>query len=72
MIPKFRKKEKICHWYPICPIKYFVDNNNLDRKWVEDYCLVGNKNCIRYQMEERGQFHPDKMLPNGKIIEDLS
>ncbi|MHA1671055.1 MAG: uracil-DNA glycosylase [Promethearchaeota archaeon] len=65
------KQEKTCHWYPICPIKYFVDNNKLDRKWVEDYCLVGNKKCVRYQMEENGQYHPDNMLPNGEIKEDL-
>jgi len=72
LVPKLRKKEKICHWYPICPIKYFVDNNNLDRKWVEDYCLVGNKKCVRYQMEERGQSYADNVFPNGEIKRDLS
>jgi hypothetical protein len=39
----------------------------LDFYWVETYCLVGNKNCIRYQMEEKGEFHPDNMLPDGTI-----
>jgi hypothetical protein len=64
-------KIKTCKWYQFCPIKYFVDLGKLDRKWVEDYCLVGNKNCIRYQMEETGQLHPDNMLPNGEIKQDL-
>jgi hypothetical protein len=64
-------KNKTCKWYQICPIKYFVDHDKLDRKWVENYCLVGNTNCIRYQMEESGQSHPDNMLPNGYIDQDL-
>ncbi len=65
-------KEKECHWYPICPIKHFVDKKKLDRKWIDEYCLVGNKKCVRYQMEENGKLHPDNMLPNGEIMEDLS
>lgn len=64
-------KNKICKWYPTCPIKYFVDRGKLDQKWVEDYCLIGNKNCVRYQMVESGEFHLDNMLPNGDIKEDL-
>ena len=55
----------------MCPIKYFVDHGLLDEKWVNEYCLVGNKECIRYQMEESGHYHPDNMLPNGEIKEDL-
>jgi hypothetical protein len=62
---------KTCKWYYCCPIKYFVDQGKLDRKWVEEYCLVGNKNCVRYQMEESGEHHPNNMLPNGEIREDL-
>jgi len=67
-----KEEEKICKWYPICPIKHFVDENKLDRKWVEEYCLIGNKKCVRYQMEESGKFHPNNLLPNGKIMEELS
>lgn len=63
--------KKVCKWYQACPIKFFVDNDKLDRKWVEEYCLVGNKSCIRYQMEENGEAHPDNMLPNGEIKIDL-
>ncbi len=64
-------KIKTCKWYPVCPIKYFVDQGKLDPKWVEEYCLVENKNCVRYQMEENGEFHPENMLPNGDIQQDL-
>ena len=62
---------KICIWYFCCPIKFFVDKGLLDRKWVENYCLIGNKKCIRYQKEKSGEPHPDNMLPNGEIREDL-
>ena len=65
-------RKKACKWYQACPIKFFVDNDKLDRKWVDDYCLVGNKKCVRYQMEESGKFHPDNMLPNGEIKIDLT
>jgi hypothetical protein len=65
------KKNKICKWYQICPIKYFVDIGKLSREWVENYCLIGNKECVRYKLEENGELHPDNMLPNGKIKKDL-
>lgn len=64
-------KKRIFKWYLVCPIKYFVDQGKLDPKWVEDYCLVGNKDCERYILEERGEIHSDKLLPNGEIKEDL-
>lgn len=60
-----------CKWYYACPIKAFTDAGKLERDWIEQYCLVGNTRCIRYEMEERGTYHPDNMLPNGAIRDDL-
>lgn len=71
MIIKLNKKGKICKWYQICPIKYFVDSGKLNREWVENYCLIGNKECVRYKLEENGKFHPDSLLPDGEINKDL-
>ena len=48
-----------------------MDHGKLDSKWVNNYCLIENKECIRYQKEEIGENHPDNMLPNGEIREDL-
>lgn len=62
---------KVCKWYFCCPIKYYVESGNLERKWIEEYCLVSNKDCVRYEMEEKGIPHPDNLLPNGEIREDL-
>ncbi|MBN1625433.1 MAG: hypothetical protein JW944_02825 [Deltaproteobacteria bacterium] len=62
---------KPCKWYYCCPVKAYTDRGELERYWIEEYCLVGNKNCIRYQMEERGEYHPDNMLPDGKIYKAL-
>lgn len=59
-----------CQWYSVCPIKQFTDAGRLDRYWVENYCLVGNTGCVRYAMEERGEYHPDSMLPNGEMFPD--
>lgn len=61
------KRTKVCKWYFCCPIKKFTDLGKLDTYWVENYCLAGNKKCVRYLMEEKGEFHPDNMLPDGSI-----
>ncbi len=62
---------KVCKWYNCCPIKYFVESGKLERKWIEEYCLISNIDCVRYEMEENGIEHPDNMLPNGEIREGL-
>jgi len=66
-------KIKPCKWYGYysCPIVRYTEQEKLERYWIENYCLVSNKNCIRYQMEEKGEYHPDNMLPNGEIRGDL-
>ncbi|MHA1195986.1 MAG: uracil-DNA glycosylase [Promethearchaeota archaeon] len=63
--------KKPCKWYYCCPIKRYVENGLLDKKWVENYCLKDNQKCVRFQMEEKGIYHPDNMLPNGEIKEEL-
>jgi hypothetical protein len=63
--------KKVCKWFYSCPIKRFVEEDKLERDWIEKYCLVGNKDCERYKMEEKGINHPDNMLPNGEIREEL-
>jgi len=66
-----KAKTKICKWYTLCPIKYYVENGKLDIKWIEEYYLIGNKDCFRYKMEEDRIHHPNNMLPNGEINQDL-
>ena len=48
-------------------MKRFYERGLLDKKWVERYCFGDNKQCVRYQMEARGESHPDTMLPDGTI-----
>ncbi|MFO7841357.1 MAG: uracil-DNA glycosylase [Fidelibacterota bacterium] len=62
---------KICKWYWSCPIRKFTEEGKLEKYWLENYCLTGNKNCVRYKMEKQGEFHPDNMLPNGEIRKKL-
>ena len=73
-LPPLKEKKKPCKWYGYysCPTVRYTEQGNLDRYWIENYCLVGNKKCVRYQMEEKGEFHPDNMLPDGKIRQDLT
>lgn len=60
-----------CKWYPVCPMRKFYEEGRLDKKWVELYCKGDWESCVRYQMEERGEYHPDWMLPDGTIDEGL-
>jgi len=66
-----QQKIRSCKWYACCPIKAYTVQGRLERYWIKNYCLVNNHGCVRYQMEERGEYHPDNMLPNGEIREDL-
>ena len=61
-----------CKWYPVCPMKYFYDAGELDAHWIEEYCHGNWAACVRYQMEEQGEPHPDNMLPDGTIDKRLS
>ncbi len=61
-------KLKRCIWQPSCPVYLRFKRGEIPSYWVDNYCFVGNKNCIRYQMEERGEYHSDYMLPNGEIV----
>jgi len=47
------------------------EQGKLDKMWVEQYCMKDWNSCIRYQMEERSEPHPDCMLPNGVIDSSL-
>lgn len=62
---------RTCKWFEVCPLKRFHEEGKLEKKWIEDYCKGDYKSCVRYKMEEEGVPHPDNMLPNGKIREDL-
>jgi len=62
---------KECKWYQACPMKTFYEQGKLDKKWIDMYCKGDWDNCVRYMMEERGRFHPDFMLPDGTISEEL-
>ena len=70
MIKNYHKLKVLsedCKWFEVCPMKEFYEKGLLDRKWVELYCKGDWENCIRYQMEERGEMHEDWLLPDGSI-----
>ena len=60
-----------CRWYPVCPMRRAYEAGMLERRWVELYCWGNWRQCRRYQMEERGEPHPDWMLPDGSLEESL-
>jgi DNA polymerase len=71
MYRKIRVLSADCKWYPTCPMNAYTRMGRLDRKWTELYCRGDWESCVRYGMEERGEPHPDWMLPDGTIDEAL-
>ena len=65
-LKKMKLKPAVITW-----MKRFYEKGLLDKKWIELYCKGDWESCIRYQMEEKGQFHPDWMLPDGSLNEKL-
>ena len=59
--------KEVCKWFDVCPLKIYYEQGKLDRNWIEHYCWSNNPNCVRKMMEEKGEYHPDNMLPDGKI-----
>jgi hypothetical protein len=52
-------------------MKRFYEEGKLEKTWMEKYCWSNNRKCARYQLEERGEPHPDNLLPNGEIRKEL-
>ena len=61
----------VCKWFSVCPIKYFYEKGKIEKKWIRLYCQGDWSRCVRYTMEESGEYHPDWMLPDGRIDEGL-
>ncbi len=60
-----------CKWYQVCPMKRYYENGLLNHTWVELYCKGDWERCVRYHLQEKGESHPDWMLPDGTIDEEL-
>jgi len=63
----------VCKWFDICPLRRLEEKGKISNKWKKEYCSSEKNwlNCKRYQFEAEGKYHPDNMLPNGKIDEKL-
>jgi hypothetical protein len=33
--------QKVCKWYPVCPLKFYYEQGKLDEIWIKKYCIVG-------------------------------
>jgi uracil-DNA glycosylase family 4 len=74
MTENYRKLKTLmveCKWFSCCPIKGFYEEGRIQKRWIELFCKGDWKSCIRYYMEERGEQHPDWMLPDGSFDESL-
>jgi uracil-DNA glycosylase family 4 len=74
MTENYRKLKTLmveCKWFSCCPMKRFYEEGRIQKRWIELYCKGDWKSCIRYYMEERGEQHPDWMLPDGSLDESL-
>ncbi|MFP4548282.1 MAG: uracil-DNA glycosylase [Fidelibacterota bacterium] len=65
-------KPQTCKWFPVCPMKAFYEAGKLDSRWIKNFCQGNWPECVRYQQEEAGIYHPDNMLPDGSIMKNLT
>jgi len=74
MTENYRKLKTLmadCKWFSCCPMKRFYEEGKIQKRWIELYCKGDWKSCVRYHMEEKGEPHPDWMLPDGSLDESL-
>jgi len=74
MTENYRKLKTLmveCKWFLCCPMKRFFEEGRIQKRWIELYCKGDWKSCVRYHMEERGEPHPDWVLPDGSLDESL-
>jgi DNA polymerase len=48
-------------------MRRFYKKGLLNKFWIDAYCLGNWHQCVRYQMEAQGRYHPDWMLPDGTL-----
>ena len=67
------KDRNVCKWYDeTSGMKRAYERGLLDKKWIEEYCLNGGRNCIRKKrFEGEGYVSPDYVLPDGTVDENL-
>lgn len=52
-------------------MKRFYEENRLNKKWIDAYCMGDYSLCVRRELEEKGLYHPDNMMPDGSIDKNL-
>jgi hypothetical protein len=52
-------------------MKFYWEQGKIDESWIKQYCFGNWYECIRYQKEETGIYHPDNMMPDGQIKMNL-
>jgi len=60
-----------CKWYDSCPLRYFEVKGLIAENWQQIYCLGDWESCVRYQDTLSGRYHPDNMMPDGRIDPEL-
>jgi DNA polymerase len=60
-----------CKWFSVCPLKQGYEKGVVEEHWILRFCKGNWQHCVRYQMEERGEYHPDWMLPDGTLNKEL-
>jgi len=68
---KLRVFSSNCKWFSACPMRRFYREGELDKMWIEKYCRGDWESCRRYEMEGKGEPHPDWMLPDGSTSDRL-
>lgn len=58
-----------CKWFSVCPMRIHEQAGRIDSTWREKYCQGDFLSCVRFQKEEAGVPHSDKLLPDGSYLD---
>lgn len=48
-------------------MKRAYEQGKLEKRFIDEYCFGDFRSCVRYQMESRGEPHPDHMRQDGVL-----
>jgi len=51
----------------ISPVERDYDRGVPGYRWIDEYRRFEWRRCARFRMEERGEYHPDWMPPEGSL-----
>jgi uracil-DNA glycosylase len=58
-----------CRYFSCCPLRRFEESGEIGETYKRRFCEGEFEKCVRFKMEEKGMPHPDRLMPDGKMLD---